>query len=111
MTNIECAARLIAEVDGDGKLGPIELAQALAAEGCLMPDLPGPFTAETITGMEWEWAVQIESPRGGRILTGAAWHHSREVAEEELRSLLVIPPGWNCRLVRRPVGPVEVIED
>lgn len=64
----------------------------------------------TIAGMAAEYAVQIESPRDGWILTGSAWQHSREGAEEELRNPIVIPPGWNARLVRRFVTETEAVD-
>lgn len=70
-----------------------------------------PDLAQTVAGMTYEYAVQIESPRGGWILTGAPWQHSREGAEEELRNPLVVPRGWNARLVRRLVSNPEVIDN
>lgn len=70
-----------------------------------------PDMRATIATQTWEYGVQVETSPGNWILTGSPWEPSREDAEAEMNNPNVVPSGWNARLVRRPVGPVEVVED
>lgn len=69
-----------------------------------------PDMRATIATQTWEYGVQVETAPGNWILTGSPWKPSREDAEAEMNNPNVVPSGWNARLVRRPAGPVEVVE-
>lgn len=70
-----------------------------------------PEMAETIAGMTEEWGVERDLPWSayidGTVARGITWIGD----EARARKACVIPPrGGNPRLVRRLVGPVEVID-
>lgn len=69
-----------------------------------------PDMRATIAALEWEWAVQVETSPGHWLTTGSPWQLSREGAEAEMNNPNVVPSRWKARLVRRSVGPVEVVE-
>lgn len=62
-----------------------------------------PDLAQTIAGMRWEYAVEHEHSPG-------SWHLVTEWGPEENPYQPGYGPGDDERVVRRLVGPVEVID-
>lgn len=70
-----------------------------------------PDLAQTIAGMTEEWGVERDHPWSayvdGKVARGITWIGD----EARARKACATPPrGGNPRLVRRLVGPVEVVE-
>ena len=63
-----------------------------------------PDLAQTIAGMRWQYGAQCGSDN---LLI---WRVRQEDAESLVASMSRIYPEGSCRLVRRLVGPVEVVE-
>ena len=63
-----------------------------------------PDMAETIAGMRWQYGAQCGSDN--RLI----WRVRQEDAESLVASMSRIYPEGSCRLVRRLIGPVEVVE-
>lgn len=64
-----------------------------------------PDMAETIAGMRWQYGAQCGSDN--RLI----WRVRQEDAESLVASMSRIYPEGSCRLVRRLVGPVEVVAE
>lgn len=75
-----------------------DLALAAAA-----PDL-----AQTIAGMRWEWAVEVQE--GSKWFNVYSWRESLDDAEWDLMKHKGWSPDSTFRFVRRLVGPVEEAE-
>ena len=63
-----------------------------------------PDLAQTIAEQTWQWSVERLTEDGSRWLIDRPWTCDRELAETWLRK------HDDSRLVRRLVGPVEVVE-
>ena len=64
-----------------------------------------PNLAETVAGMAWEYAVQVEDVDGGWRTLNDGW-----LSEHEACARRDGIPGTRARIVRRLVSDVEVVE-
>lgn len=117
MSNIDDAVDVMQQTDSasvtanNRYASPHQHAQALAGAGLLAPAAPD--MRSTIAAMEWEWEWRREC----RIIGGSGvweplhWRGTRQEAADDT-AWWCTPKGTQheYRLVRRPVGPVEVAE-
>lgn len=97
------------EVYQPGEPGAIAYVQPNTADVKLIAATPD--LAQTIAGMRWEYTFQTR-PRGlpwRSWTTQEDWFDNRNAAYRAAMNVQD-EDSFNCRLVRRPVGPVEVVE-
>ncbi|WP_414122875.1 hypothetical protein [Corynebacterium nuruki] len=87
----------------DGGMGDVEWNNP---EGNLPLIAAAPDLAQTIAGMEWQYAVEVYSDDAKCWIQGTNWIGNKELAAQHLGEY----DGDTTRLVRRLVGPVEVTE-
>lgn len=100
LTHIEKDQVFYSLVTDDDRLVATDLDKGDAELLAIAPDL-----AQTIAGMRWEWACEWDDVNGAEH---GPWHALRREAEIDVQDMA--GRGAIARLVRRLVGPVEVME-